>query len=78
MPKLTAARVKTLTKPGVHNDGDGLYVRVAYTGAKSWAFRATIDGKRRELGLGPYPTVPLARTTTRRTASLPASTTISG
>ena len=45
----------------MHGDGDGLYLRVAYTGAKSWAFRATIDGKRRELGLGSYPTVPLAR-----------------
>lgn len=61
MQKLTAARVKTLTKPGMHNDGDGLYLHVASTGAKSWAFRATIDGKRRELGLGPYPTVPLER-----------------
>ena len=61
MAKLTAAKVKALDKPGMHGDGDGLYLRVAYTGAKSWAFRATIDGKRRELGLGPYPTVPLAR-----------------
>ena len=59
MAKLTAAKVKALTKPGMH--GDGLYLRVAYAGAKSWAFRATIHGKRRELGLGPYPAVPLAR-----------------
>ena len=55
MTALTAARVKALTKPGMHNDGRGLYLRVAPGGSKGWMLRATIDGRRRDLGLGGYP-----------------------
>ena len=61
MTALTAARVKALTKPGMHHDGRGLYLRVAPGGSKSWMLRATIDGRRRDLGLGGYPSVSLAR-----------------
>ena len=55
------AKVKALTKPGMHHDGRGLYLRVAPGGSKGWMLRATIDGRRRDMGLGGYPTVSLAR-----------------
>ena len=58
---LTAAKVKALTKPGMHHDGRGLYLRVAPGGSKGWMLRATIDGRRRDIGLGGYPSVSLAR-----------------
>ena len=58
---LTAAKVKALTKPGMHHDGRGLYLRVAPGGSKGWMLRATIDGRRRDTGLGGYPTVSLAK-----------------
>ena len=56
---LSAAKVKNLTTPGTHADGDGLTLRVSDTGAKSWVMRLTIDGSRRNVGLGAYPLVGL-------------------
>ena len=61
MTALTAAKVKALTKPGMHHDGRGLYLRVAPGGSKGWMLRATIDGRRHDLGLGGYTAVSLAR-----------------
>ena len=61
MTALTAAKVKALTRPGMHHDGRGLYLRIAPGGSKGWMLRATIDGRRRDMGLGGYPTVSLAR-----------------
>lgn len=66
MPKrakeLTAVEVKRLG-PGVHNVGGvaGLLMQVTDSGAKSWLLRVRVGDKRRELGLGPYPEVGLAR-----------------
>lgn len=51
MGKLTARQVATLG-PGMHNDGDGLYLQVTDTGARSWILRYQRAGKRREMGLG--------------------------
>ena len=67
MPKLTAARVKALSKPGRHGDGDGLYLNIAPGGSKSWVQRITIDGRRRDMGLGGYPAVSLAQARRRAT-----------
>lgn len=39
-------------KEGMHADGDGLYLRVQASGAKSWIFRFQLNGKRREMGIG--------------------------
>jgi Arm DNA-binding domain len=39
MPKLTAAGVRAETRPGRHNDGDGLYLFVRPGGSKSWVLR---------------------------------------
>ena len=59
--KLTAARVKSMAKSGKFADGGGLYLIVQRGGSKSWMLRTTIDGKRREIGLGAYPTITLAK-----------------
>ncbi|GEO42759.1 phage integrase [Skermanella aerolata] len=58
--QLTALAVTRLTKPGLYADGGGLYLRVGPSGAKSWVFRFRVDGKRRDMGLGPVHAVTLA------------------
>ena len=58
---LTAAKAKALSEPGMHNDGRGLYLRVAKGGSKGWILRITVDGRRRDIGLGGYPAVTLAK-----------------
>lgn len=58
--RLSAAFVRTVTKPGFYGDGHGLYLKVDKTGAKRWVQRLVIHGKRRDLGLGASPLVPLA------------------
>ena len=48
---LTTLQLKN-AKPGMHADGNGLYLYVKVGGTKSWIFRYQIDGRRREMGLG--------------------------
>ena len=60
MAKLTALSAKTLSKPGRHGDGDGLYLNVSPSGSESWVQRIVVHGRRRDIGLGPYPAVSLA------------------
>ncbi|MEA3275520.1 MAG: integrase arm-type DNA-binding domain-containing protein [Pseudomonadota bacterium] len=57
--KLTPRKVAT-ARPGKYEDGGGLRLVVPASGAKKWVLRYTIDGKRREMGLGSFPVVPLA------------------
>lgn len=61
--KLTALAVKNATATGkarYTGDGLGLWLQVTPTGAKSWIFRYTRDGKAREMGLGATHTISLA------------------
>lgn len=66
MPKkaaeLSAVEVKRLTKPGLHAVGGvaGLLLQVTSTGARSWILRVKVGAKRRDMGLGGFPDVPLA------------------
>jgi integrase len=60
MGKLYVKTIDSISKPGRHGDGDGLYMLVAPSGTKSWVQRIVINGKRRDIGLGAYPTVKLA------------------
>jgi integrase len=60
MSKLTVRRVETLTKPGMHGDGGGLYLSVSSSGSKSWILRTVVHGRRRDLGLGSAGLVALA------------------
>jgi integrase len=45
----------------MHPDGDGLYLKVAPGGSRSWAFRYKRNGDAREMGLGPAGTIGLAQ-----------------
>lgn len=60
---LTPLAVKS-AKPGRHADGDGLYLYVKDTGARSWLFRFMLNGKARDIGLSRCPeTIELLRQT---------------
>jgi integrase len=65
--KLSAVEVAKAKGPAVLHDGGGLYLRVSASGAKSWVFRFQLDGKRRDMGLGPYPDISLAEARGRAT-----------
>ena len=56
---LTAPFIRT-ARPGRHADGQGLYLYVQPSGARSWTQRLVIRGRRRELGLGSVDLVSLA------------------
>lgn len=58
--RLSARAVTSLTKPGLHADGGGLYLVVSPTGSRRWTFIFRFRGKRRELGLGAVNSVSLA------------------
>ncbi|GJD47017.1 Prophage integrase IntA [Methylobacterium cerastii] len=58
--KLTALGVAKLKTPGMYGDGGGLWLQVTGKGGKSWIFRYTLQGKAREMGLGPVSTFSLA------------------
>lgn len=51
MPNLTAKFIQH-AKPGKHCDGQGLYLVVADSGARSWVLRVQVNGRRRDIGLG--------------------------
>lgn len=56
--KLNDAQVRALKAEGVHAVGDGLYLQVAGA-SRSWLFRYQVKGRRRTMGLGSFPQVPL-------------------
>ena len=66
MPKiareLTAIEISRLNKQGKHAVGGvpGLMFQVN-GGSRSWIYRYMLNGKRRDMGLGPYPAVTLAK-----------------
>jgi len=57
--ELTANEVAAISAPGTHAVGGvtGLCLQVTATGARSWLLRITVDQRRREFGLGAFPTV---------------------
>lgn len=61
MGSLSAKKIEHLKKVGYHADGDNLYLQVTSSNAKSWIFRFSFDGKRREMGIGPYPEITLEK-----------------
>lgn len=60
--ELSALEVGRLTSPGYHFVGGvaGLILQVTDTKARSWILRASVGGKRRDIGLGGFPDVTLA------------------
>ena len=57
--RLSAAFVRS-APPGRHCDGNGLYLYVQPSGARSWVQRLVIRGRRRDFGLGSVALVSLA------------------
>ena len=60
--ELSARAVANIKGAGMHPVGGvpGLYLNISAGGSRAWVLRVTVNGKRREMGLGGYPTVALA------------------
>lgn len=63
MPKIAhRAKANSVPRkliPGTHCFGHGLYLQVTTGGARTWIFRYSLNGRRRDMGLGPYPIITL-------------------
>lgn len=57
---LRIIEVKGIKGNGMYHDGGGLYLQVSAGGAKSWIYRFMLDGRPREMGLGPFNIISLA------------------
>jgi integrase len=59
--ELGALAVSRLSTPGRHTVGKvaGLALQITQSGARSWVLRTVVGGRRREIGLGSYPSVSL-------------------
>src|SRR4051794_1243723 len=57
--RLTDVSIRGTVRPGMHPDGDGLYLQVRGS-SKSWNYRYSGGGRTRYLGLGGYPETSLA------------------
>ncbi len=49
----------------MYHDGGGLYLQVAASGAKSWIYRYMLNGRAREMGLGPFHIISLSEARSR-------------
>lgn len=61
--RLTADIIAAIQTPGLHHDGDGLYLQTTAQPnglAHSWVFRFRLAGLSRNMGLGAYPAVTIA------------------
>jgi integrase len=62
--RLTHREAETISRPGMHSDGGGLYLQVTKgtdgSIRKSWLFRYSANGRERQMGLGPLKDVKLA------------------
>jgi integrase len=58
--KLSAKAIGRAKAPDFLHDGGGLYLQITDTDARSWVYRFALAGRRREMGLGPFPSVTLA------------------
>jgi integrase len=56
---LTDAKLRTLTTPGKHFDGAGLYLDLTKAGGRYWRMKYRHGGKEKLLALGVYPAVTL-------------------
>lgn len=59
--RLSARTVATLSEPGRHADGGGLYLSISSNGGRRWVFLFRWRGKPTEMGLGSARHVSLAR-----------------
>lgn len=59
--RLTDRGARALNAPGMHHDGDGLYLQVLPAGGRSWIYRFMLAGRARAMGLGSFRDVSLAQ-----------------
>lgn len=64
--KLTDVKLRTLTQPGRHFDGGGLYLEVTAAGGRYWRMKYRHGGKEKRLAFGVYPEVTLRAARDRR------------
>jgi integrase len=67
--RLSARAIATLSRPGRHADGGGLYLVISNRDGfarRSWLYLFTWQGKLRAMGLGPYPLISLAEARGKR------------
>lgn len=62
-------KTKPTDKPIKLSDGSGLFLLIVPAGGKWWRFRYRFDGRQKELSMGIYPDVPLAKARERRDAA---------
>jgi integrase len=62
--RLTHREAESISRPGMHSDGGGLYLQVTEgtdgSIRKSWLFRYSVNGRERQMGLGPLKDIKLA------------------
>jgi len=63
--RLTTLQIKAAQSAGWYGDGGGLYLEVDDNGGRRWKLRLTVNGRRRDFGLGPLHKVTLAQARTR-------------
>ena len=69
MGRLTVAMVRALAAPGRYGDGSTLFLNISPGGSKSWIQRVVVNGRRRDIGLGGWPVVSLAKARQRAFAN---------
>jgi integrase len=58
--KLSPLKIAKINKRGYYSDGNGLYLKVTASASKSWIFRYTVGGLKRDMGLGAVHTLSLS------------------
>ena len=67
--QLTEAKIRTLTKIGLHHDGAGLYLQIRPGGARSWIYRFRLNSHTRDMGLGALADVSLVKARDKASAA---------
>ena len=67
--QLTEAKIRNLTALGLHADGRGLYLQIHHGGGRSWIYRFTLNGRTRDMGLGPLAEINLVAARAKATAA---------
>jgi integrase len=67
--RLTSLKVARAKRPGMYADGGSLYLRVAEGGSKQWVFRYVVNGRLRDMGIGPTHTHTLTLAEARERAT---------
>lgn len=66
---LTDLKLRTLSTPGKHFDGGGLYLEITAAGGRYWRWKYRFGGKEKRLAFGVYPEVPLKLARQKRDAA---------